>query len=108
MSRIFEALQRSESERLGAPLAPPALATELLQVVEREANARAPKNFPANELAPHDLTEVPQDFAEKEFTQSDLSQFKSLPLSLPQDSKLVCLTARRVSVRKNSVFSVFA
>ena len=45
MSRIFEALQRSESERSGAPLAPPALATELLQVVEREASARVPKAF---------------------------------------------------------------
>jgi capsular exopolysaccharide synthesis family protein len=93
MSRIFEALQRSESERSGAPLAPPALATELLQVVEREANARSPKDFPADEIPPHDLTEVPQDFAENEFTQNDLSQFQSLPVSLPQDSKLVCLTA---------------
>ena len=55
MSRIFEALQRSESERSGAPLAPPALATELLQVVEREASAHAPKDFPANESAPQDL-----------------------------------------------------
>jgi capsular exopolysaccharide synthesis family protein len=93
MSRIFEALQRSESERSGAPLAPPALATELLQVVEREANARAPKDFPADEVPARDLTEVPQDLAENEFTQSDLSQFQSLPVSLPQDSKLVCLTA---------------
>ena len=51
MSRIFEALQRSESERSGTPLAPPALATELLQAVEREASALAPKDFPATELA---------------------------------------------------------
>jgi capsular exopolysaccharide synthesis family protein len=80
MSRIFEALQRSESERSGTPLAPPALATELLQVVEREANA---------------LTEVAhQDFADKEFAKNDLSHFQSLPVSLPQDSKLVCLTAQ--------------
>jgi len=93
MSRIFEALQRSESERSGTPLGPPALATELLQVVEREAGALAPKDFPANEFAPQDLAEVPPDFAETEFAQSDLSQFQSLPVSLPQDSKLVCLTA---------------
>jgi capsular exopolysaccharide synthesis family protein len=93
MSRIFEALQRSESERSGTPLAPPALATELLQVVEREAGALAPKDFPANEVAHQDLAEDPPDFAETELAQSDLSQFQSLPVSLPQDSKLVCLTA---------------
>jgi capsular exopolysaccharide synthesis family protein len=82
MSRIFEALQRSESERSGIASAPPALATELLQVVEREANAFAPN------AAPH------QDFVDKEFATSDLSQFQSLPVSLPADSKLVCLTAQ--------------
>jgi capsular exopolysaccharide synthesis family protein len=93
MSRIFEALQRSESERSGAPLAPAALATELLQVVERETSALGPKDFPANALAPQDLAEVPPDFAEAEFDQNDLNHFQSLPVSLPQDSKLVCLTA---------------
>jgi len=87
MSRIFEALQRSESERSGTPLAPPAPATELLQAVEREASAVAPKELPANEFA-H------QDFADEPFVKNDLSQFPSLPVSLPQDSKLVCLTAQ--------------
>jgi capsular exopolysaccharide synthesis family protein len=86
MSRIFEALQRSESERSGTPLAPTALATELLQVVEREANARAPKDLSENEIAQ-------PDFGAEEFANNDLSLFKSLPVSLPQDSKLVCLTA---------------
>jgi protein-tyrosine kinase len=87
MSRIFEALQRSESERSGITIAPAAPATELLRVVEREANALAPKNVPANVPAP-------QDFAEKEFAKNDLSDFPSLPVSLPPDSKLVCLTAQ--------------
>src|ERR1700675_1337266 len=82
MSRIFEALQRSESERSGTTIAPAAPATELLRVVEREANALAPKHVPANVPAP-------QDFAEREFATNDLSQFQSLPVSLPQDSKLV-------------------
>ena len=50
MSRIFEALQRSESERSGTPLAPPALATELLQVVEREAIGHAPPDSPVSEF----------------------------------------------------------
>ena len=67
MSRIFEALQRSESERSGVTSAPPALATELLQAVEREASALAPKDLPANELAPH-------DFAEKEFAENDFAE----------------------------------
>src|SRR5271154_6511621 len=87
MSRIFEALQRSESERSGTPAASPALATELLQVVERQASALAPTDSPAEELAP-------QGVAEKEFADSDLSRFQSLPVSLPPDSKLICLTAQ--------------
>jgi capsular exopolysaccharide synthesis family protein len=100
MSRIFEALQRSESERSGVPLVPAALATELLEVVERETSAFAPKDSSVNESAPQDSAEVSLDFAEvpahvveAEFAQNDLNHFQSLPVSLPQDSKLVCLTA---------------
>jgi capsular exopolysaccharide synthesis family protein len=91
MSRIFEALQRSESERSGVTSAPPALATELLQAVEREASVPAPQDLPANELAPHDFSE--KEFAENDFAESDLKQFQSLPVSLPADGKLICLTA---------------
>ena len=91
MSRIFEALQRSESERSGVTSAPPALATELLQAVEREASVPAPQDLPANELAPHDFSE--KEFAENDFAEGDLRQFQSLPVSLPADSKLICLTA---------------
>jgi capsular exopolysaccharide synthesis family protein len=87
MSRIFEALQRSESERTGTPLAPPALATELLQVVEREAIGQAPLNSPMSEF------EAPE-FVEEQFADNDLRQFRSLPVSLPPDSKLICLTAQ--------------
>ena len=87
MSRIFEALQRSESERSGTPSAAPAVATELLQIVEREASVLACKDFPANELA-H------QEFAGQEFDKNDLSQFQSLPVRLTQGSKLICLTAQ--------------
>ena len=96
MSRIFEALQRSESERSGVTSAPPALATELLQAVEREASVPAPQDLPANELAPHDFAEkefAENDFAESDFAESDLRQFQSLPVSLPADSKLICLVA---------------
>jgi capsular exopolysaccharide synthesis family protein len=88
MSRIFEALQRSESERSGIPSAPPALATELLQAVEREVSTPASsEDFLANDLGV-------QDFAETEIANDDLSHFQSLPVSLPPDSKLVCLTAQ--------------
>jgi len=80
MSRIFEALQRSESELSGAPLAPPALATELLQAVERKS-----LRPPAEDFAAGDST--------AEFVGSNLDQFQSLPVSLPADSKLICLTA---------------
>jgi capsular exopolysaccharide synthesis family protein len=92
MSRIFEALQRSESERSGDPLAPPALATELLQAVEREASVVAPEDFPADELAGNDFAET--EFARADFANNDLSHFQSLPVSLPPDSKLICLTAQ--------------
>jgi len=80
MSRIFEALQRSESERSGTTSAPPALATELLQAVEREANAHIPKDFAANEFADDEVTE-------------DFGHFPSLPILLSPDGKLICLTA---------------
>jgi capsular exopolysaccharide synthesis family protein len=81
MSRIFEALQRSESERSGVTSAPPALATELLQVVERESRGPLPSEV------------VTKNFVENEFAKNDLSQFPTLPVVLPADSKLVCLTA---------------
>ena len=91
MSRIFEALQRSESERSGVATAPPALATELLQAVERKASTTAQKDLPAHELTPHDFAE--QEFTENDFVANDLSQFQSLSVSPPADSKLVCLNA---------------
>jgi len=88
MSRIFEALQRSESERSGTPSASPALATELLQVVEREASTLALKNLPANEISQKDFAD------QEEVAKNDLSCFRSLPASPVPDSKLICLTAQ--------------
>jgi len=87
MSRIFEALQRSESERSGTPLAPPALATELLQVVERELGGQTPLETPIGEF------DAPE-FVEEQFVEDDLRRFRSLPVTLPPDSKLICLTAQ--------------
>jgi capsular exopolysaccharide synthesis family protein len=82
MSRIFEALQRSESERSGTTTAPPSLATELLQAVERKSGNPAAHDFATSELVTNDLG------------RGELSHFQSLPVFLPPDSKLICLTAQ--------------
>jgi capsular exopolysaccharide synthesis family protein len=87
MSRIFEALQRSESERSGVESALPELATELLQVVERESRDPFPSEVAANNFASKELA------TNAEPAKIDLSRFPSLPVILPTDSKLVCLTA---------------
>lgn len=69
MSSIFEALQRSESERLGIPTDQLALA-DLLQAAEREVPNKATNFGPI-----------------------DLGQCRSLPVSPSPQSRLVCLTA---------------
>jgi capsular exopolysaccharide synthesis family protein len=75
MSRIFEALQRSESERLGTTLSPDS-AAELLQTAEmQETESRVPGPVP-----------VVESEAVK------LSQFPKLTLTPPVGSRLVCLT----------------
>jgi capsular exopolysaccharide synthesis family protein len=51
-----------------------------LQAVEREASGLAQKDFAANQLA-------------ADSTEQDFGRFLSLPVSLPSDSKLICLTA---------------
>lgn len=87
MSRIFEALQRSESERTGAPLAPPALATELLQAVERETIVQVPEDIVATKFTDN-------DFTDSEFTGTDCEHFPSLPISISPSGKLISLTAQ--------------
>src|SRR5215471_12119392 len=69
MSRIFEALQRSESERSGVASAPPVLATELLQAVERDTVGLAPTNTDVKELVEKDFASG--DFDQNEFTGGD-------------------------------------
>ena len=87
MSRIFEALQRSESERTGAPSAPPELATELLQAVERKASVDVPEDTVATEFTDN-------DFADCSFIGTDVEQFPSLPISISPSGKLISLTAQ--------------
>jgi capsular exopolysaccharide synthesis family protein len=83
MSRIFEALQRSETERSGVQAEPSEIATELLQAVERGVNQRLTPPSPAAVVAPTN-----------EFADRDLSRFQSLPVSIAPDAKLICLTAQ--------------
>jgi capsular exopolysaccharide synthesis family protein len=76
MSRIFEALQRSEAERSGNPNPEPfSLATDFLQKAESEA--RDPG-----------ITQV----GEERVHEDPLLQFRSLPIHLSPDSRLICLT----------------
>src|SRR5271166_5287634 len=110
MSHIFDALQRSEAERSGADTPTFSLATELLQVAEREASADreiAPQEVLADTLASApavtDVFQPPvfQEGAENAISQDlpasrgrvdQFSQFQSLRLLVPPQSKLVCLT----------------
>jgi protein-tyrosine kinase len=81
MSRIFEALQKSEEERTGTVFPESAsLATELLQRAELAAMGVAPAI--ENPAAPV----VPVEISHDEF-----SEARSLPISIFPGSRLVCL-----------------
>jgi len=82
MSRIFEALHKSELDRAGTSLQSTAVATELLQEVE-QARVSKDSRHP-----------VQPEVVRVEIGHNHLSQFPSLPIALPQYSKLVCLTAQ--------------
>jgi capsular exopolysaccharide synthesis family protein len=82
MSQIFDALQRSEAERAGIDLAELSNATELLLAAERSA----PEVPTANAIADAALNY-------EEPSQPDSStEFDSMPVSIPPESRLVCLT----------------
>jgi len=55
MSRIFEALQSVRIGTVGTTTAPPLLATELLQAVERKSGNLVPNGFATSELVANDL-----------------------------------------------------
>ena len=112
MSNIFDALQISENEQAGSDSSQPAKATELLQRAER----RAVSNWEAtvsdvgpeatsfadnNEIVVRDTIPLAGAVAvapgNAEGLSADersdiLSRFQSLPISLPSQSRLVCLT----------------
>lgn len=112
MSRIFDALQRSEKERSGNNAATLPEGTELLRRAERYASSKwnsesalngisvngAPDENPIREIGVA-LAELPADGsipAELSIEeQSDtFSRFKPLPIKLSAQSQLVCLTDR--------------
>ncbi len=78
MSRIFEALQRSEAERTGASeLSAVAMATDLLNAAERnlfERGGSESNNSPGK------------------LVRAEMGEFASVGISLARDSRLICLT----------------
>lgn len=111
MSHIFDALQRSEAERTGIDLQALSVATELLQVVEREAAAERvtgvrPGAVHATEIAegevPVPLHALPDLATAPEYPMAaeplndncsdEFSQFQSLRVLVPPQSRLVCVT----------------
>lgn len=74
MSRIFEALQRSESEKSGGSPLESVLATELLESVERDAPV------PVVDMTPPPAVIPPE-----------LSHFQSVPVAIDPASRLVSL-----------------
>src|ERR1700756_1613907 len=102
MSRIFDALQRSESERLGRSVS---TATELLEVVERQAAKAEParKSETKNHIAPAlsqtaplvapalDIAkEIELPFIGEHLIEHD--HFQTLKVAVSPDSRLVCLS----------------
>jgi capsular exopolysaccharide synthesis family protein len=114
MSRIFDALQRSEKERPGSDGVALPEGAELLQRAERYAtskwNADAALNgSPTNALSDGNLireaevalADLPIDLGSSHLEDLSFderrdvfSRFKSLPIALPAQSRLVCLTDR--------------
>src|SRR5262245_16191589 len=82
MSRIFEALQRSESEKSGGSPLESVLATELLEAVERDA--------------PDPVLNVGQQpFAAQAAAPSlapELGRFQTVPVATTPESRLISLS----------------
>jgi capsular exopolysaccharide synthesis family protein len=75
MSRIFEALQRSEEERSGTSFPEsPSLATDLLQRAEQAATGSVPAAAARAEVAPNEFSEA-----------------GNIPITVFPESRLVCL-----------------
>jgi capsular exopolysaccharide synthesis family protein len=114
MSRIFDALQRSEGERSGVDLSTLTAATELLQLVERqsvsewETTAQA-ENAPSTVQATSQATVVAEVSEAAEPLPADkrldqFPQFQSLQVSITPQSQLVCLSDNESLAAENFRF----
>ncbi len=84
MSRVFDALQRSESETSGKETPAYSVATELLQAAERKIRAAGTNGKP--EAIPADASEpsLPPSF-------DDLERYPVLPIRIPPENHLVAV-----------------
>ena len=86
MSQLFDALQRSESERSGADPGKLSAATDLLAAAERQV-------FASGEDRPRVTEEEPENGRRTLKAHDDqFSQFQSVQVLVPPQSKLVCVT----------------
>jgi capsular exopolysaccharide synthesis family protein len=92
MSHIFDALQRSEAEQSGTEA--PAIATELIQAVERKTATEHEPAVGGDIAAERDLS-AERDFAAEiatpDSSSTALNQFPSLQVVVSSESRLVCL-----------------
>jgi capsular exopolysaccharide synthesis family protein len=85
MSRIFEALQRSEAEKSGGTPLESMLATELLESVERDAPEPVLNTGQQQPSAPQTVMPPPV------IVQPELGQFQSVPVAIAPETRLVSL-----------------
>jgi len=85
MSRIFEALQRSEAEKSGGTPLESMLATELLESVDRDAPEPVLNVGQEQPFAPQTVMPPPVVVA------PELGQFQSVPVAIAPESRLVSL-----------------
>jgi capsular exopolysaccharide synthesis family protein len=88
MSQIFDALQRSESEKSGSDLTELSAAADLLEVAERQVVQFPTKGDHATEN--NQLTE--NDHQPREARVDQFSQFPLVRFLVPPQSRLVCIT----------------
>jgi Mrp family chromosome partitioning ATPase len=113
MSRLFDALQRSEAERSGADLSALSTATEVLQQTELHAassserevvqlkqprgidtlkdNTSFGRRFDQSDIATDNIPEF-DDFPASERYLEEFSQFPTIKVSIAAQSRLVCFT----------------
>ena len=88
MSQIFDALHRSEAERSGTDLAELSAAADLLEVAERQVAQFATEGDRPTE----NKQQTENDHGTDKVRVDQFSQFQSVRVLVPPQSKLVCIT----------------